>query len=54
VKHLDGIPDEKIAGLQIPNGVPLVNESGPEPRSGTFVSRIKPFGPDVRPGRCGA
>jgi 2,3-bisphosphoglycerate-dependent phosphoglycerate mutase len=26
VKHLDGIPDEKIPGLNIPTGVPLVYE----------------------------
>ena len=28
VKHLDGISDEKIAGLNIPTGIPLVYEIG--------------------------
>jgi 2,3-bisphosphoglycerate-dependent phosphoglycerate mutase len=33
VKHLDNIPDEKIVGLNIPTGVPLVYELDDELRS---------------------
>jgi len=29
VKHLDAIRDEEIAGLEIPNGVPLIYELTP-------------------------
>jgi 2,3-bisphosphoglycerate-dependent phosphoglycerate mutase len=32
VKHLERIPDEKIDELEIPNGVPLVYELGPDLR----------------------
>ena len=32
VKHLDGILDEDIAGLDIPTGVPLVYELGHDAR----------------------
>jgi len=32
VKHLDAIPDEKIAGLDIPTGIPLVYRLGPDLR----------------------
>ncbi len=32
VKHLDGIADADIAGLDIPTGVPLVYELGPDAR----------------------
>jgi len=32
VKHLDGIGDDDIAGLDIPTGVPLVYELGPDAR----------------------
>jgi 2,3-bisphosphoglycerate-dependent phosphoglycerate mutase len=28
VKHLDGISDDEIAGLNIPTGIPLVYEIG--------------------------
>ena len=30
VKHLESIPDEQIAGLDIPTGIPLVYELGPD------------------------
>ena len=32
VKHLDSIPDDQIAGLDIPTGIPLVYELGPDMR----------------------
>ena len=32
VKHLDSIPDDQIAGLDIPTGIPLVYELGPDLR----------------------
>ena len=32
VKHLEAIPDEQIAGVDIPTGVPLVYELGPDLR----------------------
>ncbi len=32
VKHLESIPDDLIAGLDIPNGIPLVYELGPDMR----------------------
>ena len=32
VKHLDGIPEDEIVGLNIPTGVPLVYELDPEMR----------------------
>ncbi len=44
-KHLDGIPAEQIAGLNIPTGVPLLYELGPD---------MKPLvqgGRYLRPGR---
>ena len=34
VKHLDGISDDDIAGLNIPTGIPLVYETGREPEAG--------------------
>jgi 2,3-bisphosphoglycerate-dependent phosphoglycerate mutase len=30
VKHLDQVPDDKIVGLNIPTGIPLVYELGPD------------------------
>jgi 2,3-bisphosphoglycerate-dependent phosphoglycerate mutase len=32
VKHLDSIPEDQIAGLDIPTGIPLVYELGPDMR----------------------
>ncbi len=32
VKHLDSVPDDQIAGLDIPTGIPLVYELGPDMR----------------------
>jgi 2,3-bisphosphoglycerate-dependent phosphoglycerate mutase len=32
VKHLESIPDERIAGLEIPTGIPLVYQLGPDLR----------------------
>jgi 2,3-bisphosphoglycerate-dependent phosphoglycerate mutase len=32
VKHLESIPDDRIAGLDIPTGIPLVYELGPDLR----------------------
>ncbi len=32
IKHLESIPDEQIAGLDIPTGIPLVYELGPNLR----------------------
>ncbi len=32
VKHLDSLPDDQIAGLDIPTGIPLVYELGPDMR----------------------
>ena len=32
VKHLDSIPDDQIAGLDIPTGIPLVYQLGPDMR----------------------
>jgi 2,3-bisphosphoglycerate-dependent phosphoglycerate mutase len=32
VKHLESIPDEQIAGLDIPTGMPRVYELGPDLR----------------------
>ena len=32
VKHLEGIGDEEIAALSIPNGIPLLYEIGPRMR----------------------
>jgi len=32
VKHLESIPDDQIAGLDIPTGIPLVYELGPDLR----------------------
>jgi 2,3-bisphosphoglycerate-dependent phosphoglycerate mutase len=29
IKHLDGIPDEQIAALNVPTGIPLAYELGP-------------------------
>jgi 2,3-bisphosphoglycerate-dependent phosphoglycerate mutase len=41
VKHLDGISDEEIAGLNIPTGIPLVYEIGadfrPKERGGRYL-----------------
>lgn len=34
VKHLDSIPDDQIAALDIPTGIPLVYELGPDMRPG--------------------
>jgi 2,3-bisphosphoglycerate-dependent phosphoglycerate mutase len=33
VKYLDRIPDEKVDELEIPNGIPLVYELGPDLRT---------------------
>jgi broad specificity phosphatase PhoE len=30
VKHLESIPDDQIAGLEIPTGIPLLYEFGPD------------------------
>jgi 2,3-bisphosphoglycerate-dependent phosphoglycerate mutase len=30
VKHLESIPDDQIAGLDIPTGIPLLYELGPD------------------------
>jgi len=32
VKHLEAIPDDRIAGLEIPTGIPLVYQLGPDLR----------------------
>jgi 2,3-bisphosphoglycerate-dependent phosphoglycerate mutase len=32
VKHLEAIPDDRIAGLEIPTGIPLVYQFGPDLR----------------------
>ena len=32
VKHLEAIPDDQIAGVDIPTGIPLVYEFGPDLR----------------------
>ena len=32
VKHLESIPDDQIAGLEIPTGIPLLYELGPDLR----------------------
>jgi 2,3-bisphosphoglycerate-dependent phosphoglycerate mutase len=32
VKHLEAIPDDQIAGVDIPTGIPLVYELGPDLR----------------------
>ena len=32
VKHLESIPDDRIAGLEIPTGIPLVYQLGPDLR----------------------
>jgi 2,3-bisphosphoglycerate-dependent phosphoglycerate mutase len=32
VKHLESIPDDRIAGLEIPTGIPLVYQLGPDMR----------------------
>ncbi len=32
VKHLDSVPDDQVAGLDIPTGIPLVYELGPDMR----------------------
>jgi len=32
VKHLESIPDDRIAGLEIPSGIPLVYQLGPDLR----------------------
>ncbi len=39
VKHLDGIPDDEIPGLEIPTGKPLVYEfdEGLRPRTGRYL-----------------
>ena len=41
VKHLDAIPDERIAGLNIPTGIPLVYELNasfrPDPPGGRYL-----------------
>ena len=41
VKHLDGIPDDEIAALNIPTGIPLVYEIGadfrPKERGGRYL-----------------
>jgi 2,3-bisphosphoglycerate-dependent phosphoglycerate mutase len=36
VKHLESIPDEQIAGLDLPTGMPLVYELGPDLRPDEF------------------
>ena len=36
VKHLDSLPDDQIADLDIPTGVPLLYELGPDMRPGTL------------------
>ncbi len=36
VKHLDSIPDDQIADLDIPTGIPLVYELGPDMRPDTL------------------
>ncbi len=36
VKHLDAIPDDQIADLDIPTGIPLVYELGPDMRPDTL------------------
>jgi 2,3-bisphosphoglycerate-dependent phosphoglycerate mutase len=40
VKHLEGIADEDIAGLDIPTGVPLVFEIGDDGRPTTSVANV--------------
>ncbi|HEX3305253.1 MAG TPA: hypothetical protein VHS32_03305, partial [Streptosporangiaceae bacterium] len=30
VKHLESIPDDQISGLEIPTGIPLLYELGPD------------------------
>ncbi|MBA3303030.1 MAG: 2,3-diphosphoglycerate-dependent phosphoglycerate mutase [Acidimicrobiia bacterium] len=40
VKHLDGIADADIAGLDIPTGVPLVYELGPDARPTSAVPAL--------------
>jgi 2,3-bisphosphoglycerate-dependent phosphoglycerate mutase len=32
VKHLESIPDDQVAGLELPTGIPLVYELGPDLR----------------------
>ena len=32
VKHLESIPDDQVAGLDIPTGIPLLYELGPDMR----------------------
>ncbi len=32
VKHLESIPDDQIAGMDIPTGIPLLYELGPDLR----------------------
>jgi 2,3-bisphosphoglycerate-dependent phosphoglycerate mutase len=34
VKHLESIPDDRIAGLELPTGIPLVYRLGPDLRPG--------------------
>jgi 2,3-bisphosphoglycerate-dependent phosphoglycerate mutase len=36
VKHLDSLPDDQIADLDIPTGIPLLYELGPDMRPGTL------------------
>jgi 2,3-bisphosphoglycerate-dependent phosphoglycerate mutase len=36
VKHLESIPDDQIDGLEIPNGIPLLYELGPDLRPGAL------------------
>jgi len=44
VKHLDGVSDEAIAGLNIPTGIPLVYELDEE-----TLSPVKPGGTYLDP-----
>ena len=52
VKHLDGISDEAIAGLNIPTGIPLLYELDddfkPITRVGSTWTRRRPRKPPLR------
>ena len=37
VKHLDGVDDETIAGLNIPTGIPLRYDLEPRPTTGDLT-----------------
>ena len=39
LRHLDSIPDDQIAGVDIPTGIPLVYELGPDMRPVTMGGR---------------